>query len=95
MPWIDDKLDIVDQDKIKVEDDGLPRATLSQLCNRRGCKGGTYWMIEKKAPDELSVFDMDGNEEIWTLNGLQMGTPYKNKQYKRTKVKSKTESKPG
>lgn len=93
MGYIDDKLDVIFEDsRKKREDDGLPRATLTQLCKRWGCKGGTYWMIEKKAPPELHIYDIDGKVETWTLNGEQVGTPYKNKQYKMT---SKSELKPG
>lgn len=84
MAYIDDKLDIVDRDK-KPDDDNCAKATLKQLCRQRGCVGGEYWMIEKKAPEEIRIIGfMDGKEQIWKKNGEQPGIPYKDKQYKKT-----------
>lgn len=64
--------------------DSVARANLKQVCARRGCVGGYYWMIEKKAPPSLIVKSMS-EEETWELEGEQPGTPYKEKMYRRIK----------
>lgn len=80
--YLEDKLE---QSELKDKNpEGKAQATLKQLCGRWGCVGGYYWMIEKKAPDQLVIKDMFGNQEVWKKDGEQVGTSYKDKIYKRT-----------